>query len=69
MRGASATTTGRVRARSPGPAGVTLLELVSAICDITDDEEEILATVYHLLESGTVRLCGNLRGVDPKTLR
>ena len=69
MRVATAPTAGRIRAQTPGPAGVTLLELVSAICDITDDEEEILATVYHLLESGTVRLCGNLRGVDPKTLR
>ena len=69
MRGAPAPTAGRLRAQSPGPAGVTLLELVTAVCDITDDEEEILATVCHMLESGTVRLCGNLRGVDPKTLR
>ena len=69
MRGATETTAGRILARFPRPVGVTLLELVAAICDITDDEEEILATVHHMLESGSVRLCGNLRGVDPKTLR
>ena len=32
-------------------------------------EEEILATVHHMLETGRVRLCGNLRGIDPRKLR
>lgn len=39
----------------------TLLELVEAIADVTDDEREIVATVLHLLASGQVRLCGNFR--------
>jgi len=43
--------------------------LVAAIGDVTDDEEELLATVHYMLESGTVRLCGNFRNIDPKLLR
>jgi len=39
----------------------TLLELVEAIADVTDDEREIVATVIHLLASGQVRLCGTFR--------
>lgn len=39
----------------------TLLELVEAIADVTDDDREIVATVIHLLASGQVRLCGNFR--------
>ena len=41
---------------------VTLLELVTAISEVTDDEGEIVATVAHLLRSGRVRLKGNFRG-------
>ena len=40
---------------------VTLLELVNAICDVTGDDEEVVATVLSLLRSGRVRLCGNFR--------
>ncbi len=40
----------------------TLLELVWAIHEITDDEHEVVATIASLLESGRVRLCGNFRG-------
>ena len=42
---------------------VTLLELVGAVCDVTDDDAEVVATVLHMLRSGQVRLCGNFRGV------
>ncbi|HJO25092.1 MAG: hypothetical protein QF890_09440 [Myxococcota bacterium] len=69
MRTATDTTAGQALAQSRRPVPVTLLELVGAICDVTDDEEEILATVHHLLESGRVRLCGNLSGIDPRELR
>ncbi|MCH7709588.1 MAG: hypothetical protein IH884_13960 [Myxococcales bacterium] len=41
---------------------VTLLELVSAVCDVTEDDREVVATVVHMLHSGEVRLCGNFRG-------
>jgi len=41
---------------------VTLLELVSAVSETTDDEREIVAAVLHMLRSGSVRLNGNFRG-------
>jgi hypothetical protein len=44
-----------------GSSEYTLLELVEAIADVTDDDREIVATVIHLLASGQVRLCGNFR--------
>ena len=39
----------------------TLLELVEAISDVTDDEREVVVTVVHLLATGRVKLCGNFR--------
>lgn len=43
----------------------TLLELVRAVSDVTDDDREVVATVMHLLRSGRVRLVGNFRGQIP----
>ena len=40
----------------------TLLELVQAVAEVTDDDREVVATVLHLLRSGRVRLSGNFRG-------
>ncbi len=37
----------------------TLLELVHAISESADSEDEIMAAVMHMLESGQVRLRGN----------
>jgi hypothetical protein len=51
----------RSRPRRTSSNQYTLLELVEAIADVTDDEREIVATVLHLLASGQVRLCGNFR--------
>ncbi len=45
---------------------LTLLDLVQAICDVTDDDGEVVATVRHLLRSGKVRLCGNFSGAPPE---
>jgi len=69
MRRATDNAAGRIQDRFPRQTDVTLLELVAAIGDVTDDEEELLATVHYMLESGTVRLCGNFRNIDPKLLR
>ena len=44
------------------PQHFTLLELVEAVADVTDDEQEIIATVFHMLESGSVKLVGNFCG-------
>lgn len=41
---------------------VTLLELVSAVMEHADTDDEVIATVVHLVNSGAVRLCGNFRG-------
>ena len=40
----------------------TLLELVQAIAEETNDDREIVATVVHLLRTGRVRLAGTFRG-------
>jgi hypothetical protein len=45
----------------------TLLDLVQAICEVTADDREVVATVRHLLRSGRVRLCGNFRDTPPET--
>jgi hypothetical protein len=52
-----------VQYEAPEPEPVTLLELVDAICDVTEDEREVVATVLHMLRSGAVKLRGNFRGV------
>ena len=64
MRTAGHTAAGSVTARldEPGHDRVTLLELVDAICDVTDDDQEVVATVVSLLRSGRVELCGSFRG-------
>jgi len=43
-------------------AETTLLDLVTAVNDVSDSEDEVIATVVHLVNSGLVRLCGNFRG-------
>ena len=45
----------------------TLLDLVQAVCEVTTDDREVVATVRHLLRSGRVRLCGNFRDAPPET--
>lgn len=42
---------------------VTLFELVAAVSEVTDDEDEIVATVDWMLESGRVKL---IRAPAPK---
>jgi hypothetical protein len=60
----------RYSACRPGEGrSATLLELVSAICETTEDDQEVVSTVLHLLETGRVRLCGNFRGVPVDRLR
>ncbi len=51
----------------PEYSEVTLLEVVQAICDETNDDREVVETVRRLLNSGQVRLCGNFRTVAPST--
>ena len=46
---------------------VTLLELVKAVTEVSDNENEVIATVAHMLESGSVSLTGCLRD-EPRQL-
>jgi hypothetical protein len=40
----------------------TLLDLVNLLWKDARSETELIATVVHLVNSGTVRLCGNFKG-------
>ena len=40
----------------------TLLDLVEAVSGYATSDEEIVATVAYLINSGKVRLCGNFAG-------
>lgn len=40
----------------------TLLDLVSAVNEVTATEDEAVATIVHLVNSGRVRLGGTFRG-------
>ncbi len=40
----------------------TLLDVVNTVSEFSDTEEELLATVTYLVNSGKVRLCGNFAG-------
>ena len=51
-----------VELQEPEPKSLTLLELVGSVCDVTDNDDEVVATVLQMLRSGRVRLCGNFRG-------
>lgn len=54
--------------RSDGPLQVTLLELVTAVSEVTSDEREIVATVLYMLGSGRCALSGSFRGEPLKKL-
>jgi len=40
----------------------TLLDLVTAVSECSDSENELIAAVVHMVNSGSVRLCGSFRG-------
>jgi|GEM_PF-1757326 len=44
------------------PSQSTLLDLVQAVNAYAESEEEVVATVAHLINSGRVLLCGNFAG-------
>lgn len=71
MRRAAHTAVGRIppRFEGPGHEPVTLLELVDAICEVTTDDAEVVATVLSMLEGGRVSLCGNFRNHPISDLR
>lgn len=54
----------RIKGQSgkPAPMKCTLLDLVWAVHAVADSEEEVVATVVHLVNSGQVQLCGTFAG-------
>jgi hypothetical protein len=58
---AAATSAGIETAVIEEPLRLTLLELVGAVCDVTDTDAEVVATVIHMIETGRVRLSGSFR--------
>ncbi len=51
-----------IEAQAANPISVTLLEVVRAIGEVTEDDHEVVATVLHLLATGQIQLRGNFRG-------
>lgn len=45
------------------PLECTLLELVQALNQVTDDDQEVVAAAVSLINSGRVRLRGNFAGM------
>ena len=41
---------------------VTMLDLVTAVSEFADSDAEVVATVAYMVNSGSVRLCGNFAG-------
>jgi hypothetical protein len=46
----------------PSRFQTTLLDLVRALGEVTDDEQEIVATVMHMVRTRRVHLIGSFRG-------
>lgn len=40
----------------------TLLDLVATVSEYARTDAEVIATVVHMVNTGSVRLCGNFRG-------
>jgi hypothetical protein len=51
------------------PVATTLLELVRALGEVTEDDREVVATVRHMLETGRVRLTGNFHDLPAEVFR
>ena len=49
---------------APEPEVLTLLDLVRVVAEYAETEEEVVATIQHLLHSGQVKLVGLFLGPD-----
>jgi hypothetical protein len=48
----------------PSRLDTTLLDLVWAVNQVTEDEQLVVATVMHLVNSGQARLIGTFKGTQ-----
>jgi len=46
----------RVAKSVEAPPATTLAQLISVLSELTDDENEIVGTMLHMIEQGSVRL-------------
>jgi hypothetical protein len=46
---------------TPPPLQLTLLELIQAVSEVSETENELIASVVYMLQSGRIRLSGNFR--------
>jgi len=46
------------------PHGMTLLDLIAVVSDLTENESQLVRVVRQMLRSGQVKLIGNFRGAD-----
>ena len=51
------------------PLATTLLDLVEAVGDVTDNEREVVATVAHMIRTRRVRLTGCFRDTPRDSFR
>jgi hypothetical protein len=51
------------------PETLTLLDLVAAVSEAASSEEEVVAAVHHLIESGRVKLVGNFCQREVRRIR
>ena len=60
-----------VELQRPGgePLATTLLDLVEAVSDVSNNEHEVVATIAYMLRSGRVRLTGCLRNAPREAFR
>jgi hypothetical protein len=50
------------------PRPLTLLELIDAVSEVSESEQEVVATVTYMLNSGRIRLAGSFRGTPVEKL-
>lgn len=55
----------RTRVHSSGYEEPTLLSLIEAVSEVTDDDQEVIATVAHMIGSGRVRFHGHFQDTSP----
>ena len=44
---------------APHRIQITLFDLIQVLAEVTDDEQEIVSTVIHMVRTGRVRLTGS----------
>jgi len=68
MSAAAADLRMRAPLKAHEPRQVTLLELVYALSEVTEDDREVVATALDMLRSGRVRLRGTFRNTPIEDL-